>query len=1480
MDKKKLQDFIQKLQEVAMELNDKEKESALLNQVNDDESDLPNPYMRSTQHSKITNLQLDDNLFCGINQKVISGSEYFEVSSEESSTLSDSCIFYGQLYAEGFYNDSTQYMVIGSVTVLFNKINRDELGDVTNVYLRLKKKPESYGDVYINGQVYPASLSEIDVDISDKYLSSSGYVRIEPYTTADDKHSCVSFYTDGANGPKLIIYHSPYHSYKDYYMFGDLNLKEDILNNSTVWLLNDVHNNGMYGLNVYHVIRKNGFDDGESEYYGPNTRLNFSERLLRQGDSLYYLDPLGDAYFVINNTVNGMELQIITPDWINSLPLFESIKEKVGTLRWLIAGNLVKGFNSDGYLVFLSDTMRHLFYLDRSEIYNILVGIDEVSGTTKKSCYLFRYYDPEEYGYNYLMEIYDYLNGRHVSYNYNDSRHLTSLTQIKGATYTFSYDDDDNITQVTSSEGYIGKYAINVSNRVISVQSARTAIPNGTATLNAPKICEWIVQTDDLSYTVTDIDEVKEYYTYNAPGNELQGVFVVGGKVQSAYKTKFISRTSKLQINADRSCLFVPYENFSFINGETVSITLNTLNNPVKEVVSNRKISVNTSQDYTAYGAVKTYFYDGNNRCTKQITDVTLDLYDGTTNAFRQIVEYTYNDRGLLASTTSYVDGETSSRRESIESNTYTFSDDGTYEKEASWSRKNSGRFFRSSQTYDTLGRIISQKDLSGNYSVNYTYVSNTDRVHSINCPGYPIIYHMYDNGEKLLDVFYTYTDTDEGTIYVGNYFSYDSGELIKINCDNDNIDMQYDSKRRLVKLSIEGNVGSKDIDYSDRTVSGIKEEVVDITNENGEKVTVQRAKNNEYVKIFYAPSNRATDNLQVQYNYDIEGKLLSISDKLSNENVTNIYNSLGQLIAYREESNGSNKVKENYTYDPYGKISGVNISGQVNHTYGYSYDSLSDRRFNGMSFAGITENVYYDSTDRLYSKHVYYNNKLLFIRLISHRNLPNCTNEPEKVYYSNLGDGYKYVTEYTYNTVTGQISRINSFGKEIGYRYTYGKLMRENNELLNKSHVRYYDDGGNAGSETVGAYTGQNTTPVSGTYKSYSFVGDKMMSYGNLTCVYDNMGNPTTYLGKTATWKGRQLTSFNGNTFTYDGRGRRMSKNGISYIYDSQGRVIRQSNGLEFFYDYEGIAACRYNDQLYLYITDGQGNVIALIDTNGNEVVQYWYDAWGNHKVVDANGNEITSSNHLGNLNPFRYRGYYYDTETGLYFLQTRYYDPEVGRFLNRDSVQYADPETINGLNLYAYCLNNPVEYVDPTGEAAWYEWLVAGILIIGSAIAAPLTMGTSLVAAGALAAVALGGTISIVNQVSSTGDFEMNQFAVDIFGSALSGALAGTGLSVAIQVAGNFFISVGTNLMYTGMTGNEISISSLADSSLSGFISGLVGGNGALYLGKAITLIDKYWIKASAGGNLINAIGASNLVPLGFNFLKLIKRRFFDAI
>ena len=133
----------------------------------------------------------------------------------------------------------------------------------------------------------------------------------------------------------------------------------------------------------------------------------------------------------------------------------------------------------------------------------------------------------------------------------------------------------------------------------------------------------------------------------------------------------------------------------------------------------------------------------------------------------------------------------------------------------------------------------------------------------------------------------------------------------------------------------------------------------------------------------------------------------------------------------------------------------------------------------------------------------------------------------------------------------------------------------------------------------------------------------------------------------------------------------------------------------------------------------DVQGNIIALLDSAGNVVVKYVYDAWGNHAVLDGNGNDITDANHIGNLNPFRYRGYFYDVETELYYLQTRYYDPEIGRFITIDSIEYLDPESINGLNLYAYCGDNPVMGYDPNGTWDWDKfWEALGLIV--TAIAA----------------------------------------------------------------------------------------------------------------------------------------------------------------
>ena len=148
----------------------------------------------------------------------------------------------------------------------------------------------------------------------------------------------------------------------------------------------------------------------------------------------------------------------------------------------------------------------------------------------------------------------------------------------------------------------------------------------------------------------------------------------------------------------------------------------------------------------------------------------------------------------------------------------------------------------------------------------------------------------------------------------------------------------------------------------------------------------------------------------------------------------------------------------------------------------------------------------------------------------------------------------------------------------------------------------------------------------------------------------------------------------------------------------------------LEYFYDESGAPeGVKYNDGTaatkYYYVTNAQGDVMEIRNIHNSLIATYSYDAWG--KVVaikDANGAEVTSPNVIASINPIRYRGYYYDADTGFYCLQSRYYDPELRRFLNADG-EFAAGMDVQGYNLFAYCFNNPLNMVDASGE--WPEFL-----------------------------------------------------------------------------------------------------------------------------------------------------------------------------
>ena len=255
-----------------------------------------------------------------------------------------------------------------------------------------------------------------------------------------------------------------------------------------------------------------------------------------------------------------------------------------------------------------------------------------------------------------------------------------------------------------------------------------------------------------------------------------------------------------------------------------------------------------------------------------------------------------------------------------------------------------------------------------------------------------------------------------------------------------------------------------------------------------------------------------------------------------------------------------------------------------------------------------------------------------------------------------------------------------------------------------------------------MGYTTGALGTPTDTVTYAYDSVWkDKLVSYDGEAITYDEIGNPLSYRGYTMAWEGKRLQSLSGNSttasYTYDEQGVRSSKtvNGVMTTFSYNGSLLMaqvQGSGSSqvkqlYSYDASGqLISVNYNGTEYFYLRNGQNDVVGLMDASGTRVVEYTYDAWG--KLISTTG---TLANTLGADNPFRYRGYYYDTETGLYYLMTRYYDPEVCRFISAD-VYMTTGQGVLGGNMWAYCGNNPVRRVEVLGQSWEDIWELFGSL------------------------------------------------------------------------------------------------------------------------------------------------------------------------
>ena len=469
-------------------------------------------------------------------------------------------------------------------------------------------------------------------------------------------------------------------------------------------------------------------------------------------------------------------------------------------------------------------------------------------------------------------------------------------------------------------------------------------------------------------------------------------------------------------------------------------------------------------------------------------------------------------------------------------------------------------------------------------------------------------------------------------------------------------------------------------------------------------------------------------------------------------------YDSLGRLVR-SSESVGGTVQRTEHIYDGYNRLSRQSWTlGGKTYSESYVYDDPSDTNQNGDGASDTNKNgdgaltqmttatgaviVYqYDTLRRLTRSKVALNGSTVYTTAYAFRDL-DASRTTTQVQYRNVRSANGGVLEckkYTYDAL-GNITRISQstghFYPLVAYEYdAQNQLTKETyydgkGTATKNIKLAYYYDYDTAGNilrvekGTVNS-SGVLTKTVEQTYSYNDSDWNDLLTSVNVNgttynFTYDQSGNPERYFTKNGLeyvldWKNGSQLAYSScfdeqwqAAYYYDANGIRRQKRleGDVTNYTTQnGKVIREETSsrysatciLDFVYDESGRPFALYYSSnggnsfaTYYYILNLQGDVVKLVTESGAVAASYEYDAWGNI---------LSSTGSMARTNPLRYRGYYYDVETGFYYLQSRYYDPANRRFINADA--YASTgQGFVGTNMFAYCNNSPIVLADHTGH------------------------------------------------------------------------------------------------------------------------------------------------------------------------------------
>ena len=644
-------------------------------------------------------------------------------------------------------------------------------------------------------------------------------------------------------------------------------------------------------------------------------------------------------------------------------------------------------------------------------------------------------------------------------------------------------------------------------------------------------------------------------------------------------------------------------------------------------------------------------------------------------------------------------------------------------------------------QKSDDTGRYIRQSTEYA-YGGNYLYKSSNDR-------GYETTYH-YNNTKGTLS---SVTDPNDCT----TSYEYDpnNDRMTTVSSDSSEVSYGYNNVGRLTSITSPSTNYTFGYDtWGNNTTVSIGNRTL-VTNSyaanNGNLQSSRYGGENDGFTIGYSydsldrpTAKKYNGTAYFTWRYNADGNVAGYSDNILDKTYTYTYDSLGRLL--QAGCSDGSYIRTSYNDLDRSTSLHYKYGGQKRDVYfGYSSkDNLPEYVKFGTGSAYQVTNAY-DTLTRLYQKTYAVTGEgaedvradYSYINLDASRT----TGVVRGIDYtysftSGSADLITYDRYYTYdesgNILTESVWMSGDTPNVLRENYTYdgkNQLTRHDSVTQGKSFKYYYDAAGNITSKKEYAYATGNLDETTATTVSYTYGdeswGDLLTSLtvsdadGNTTdygIAYDTIGNPTSYLGWSFDWTGRSLTGATKGSqtlsFTYNSDGIRTSKtvNGTKTEYLLNGtQILAQKTGSDvmwFFYDSTGtrIGVQQGNVTAY-YMYNLQGDVVGLADAaTGKIIAKYLYDAWGKCVSVENAGGYT-----IGTANPFRYRGYYYDNETGFYYLNSRYYNPEVGRFINADAFASTDISGVLSTNMFAYCENNPVNRADFYGTF-WKEigdWL-----------------------------------------------------------------------------------------------------------------------------------------------------------------------------